>query len=121
MERPQVRLIEDQKIQSKDVEVTGYEAEQLLRKYGYDNQNFSTIPNQPHQTKKDLTFEEMIAQEETKRREEEMKRRAKLYGPKPTTFDANKGYDTEVKYGSDEDTGFTFKVQIVSDMPIPKY
>lgn len=122
MERPQVRLIEDQQIENKPVEVSGWEAEQLLRKYGYNDQNFSTRePQQQEQQTPGLTFEEMVAQEEAKRRGEEQRRKAQMYGPKPTTFDSRNGYDSEVKYGSDDDTGFGFKIQIVSDMPIPKY
>jgi len=41
-------------------------------------------------------------------------------GPKPTTFDINNGYNSQVKYESDSDTGFEFKIEIVSDMNIPK-
>ena len=121
MQRPEVRIVQTQQEESKPVDVTGYEAEQLLRKYGYNNQNFSTISNPEAKIDNGLTFEEMIAQEEAKKRDDEMRRRAKLYGPKPTTFDPKRGYDSEIKYGSDEETGYAFKVQIVSDMPIPKY
>ena len=122
MERPQVRLIEDQTVENKPVEVSGWEAEQLLRKYGYNDQSFSTRENAPVQQEMGgLTVEEMIAQEESRLREQEMRRKSQMCGPKPTTFDGRNGYDSEVKYGSDDDTGFGFKIQIVSDMPIPKY
>jgi len=40
----------------------------------------------------------------------------KLNGPKPYTFGGN--YDSDTIYGTDD--GFTFKVNIVSDMPLPK-
>ncbi len=121
MQRPEVRLIEDQQIESKPVEVSGWEAEQLLRKYGYNDQSFSTREPQSQPQQPGLTVEEMMAQEDARLREEEMRRRAKTHGPKPTTFDGRNGYDSEIKYGSDDDTGFGFKIQIVSDMPIPKY
>ena len=63
----------------------------------------------------------MVAQEESKRKEEEMRRIARISGPKPTTFDGSRGYDSEVKYSSDDDTGFGFKIEIITDMKIPKY
>ena len=68
-----------------------------------------------------ITFEQMVEQEEAKRKSEEERRRQQMYGPKPTTFDGRNGYDSEVKYTSDDDTGFGFKIEITSDMKIPKY
>ncbi len=122
MERPKVNLIEDQQISSNPVEVSGYEAEQLLRKYGYQPQQFSTRPEENKENNQpSLTFEEMIAQEELKRKQQEERRKSQMYGPKPTTFDGRNGYDSEVKYGSDDDTGFSFKIEITTDMKIPKY
>lgn len=123
MQRPEVRIIQDQQTETKPAEIQSWEAEQLLRKYGYTDQSFSTRESQPVDipSNNPLTFEEMVAQEEAKRKEEEMRKRANLHGPKPTTFDGRNGYDSEIKYSSDEDTGFGFKIQIVSDMPIPKY
>ncbi len=123
MEKPKVNLIEDQKIDTTITDVTGYEAEQLLRKYGYQPQQFSTREEsqQPTNPNVNLTFEEMVAQEELKRKQEEDRRRAQMYGPKPTTFDGRNGYDSEVKYGSDDDTGFGFKIEITTDMKLPKY
>jgi hypothetical protein len=50
-----------------------------------------------------------------------MRRQQRMYGPKPTTFDGRNGYDSEVKYTSDDDTGFGFKIEITSDMKIPRY
>jgi hypothetical protein len=123
MEKTKVNLIEDQKIDTTITDVTGYEAEQLLRKYGYQPQQFSTReePQQQNNINPGLTFEEMVAQEELKRKQEEDRRRAQMLGPKPTTFDGRNGYDSEVKYGSDDDTGFSFKIEITTDMKIPKY
>jgi hypothetical protein len=119
MERPQARIVDQQHVES-EREVTGWEAEQLLRKYGHQPQQYSSIPQNDQNTKQ-LTFEEMIAQEEAKRQNEEMMRNQKQNGPKPITFNGNKGYDSEVKYSTDEDTGFGFKIEISSDMKIPKY
>ena len=63
----------------------------------------------------------MISQEEAKRKNEFAKRQQKENGPNPITFDGRNGYDSEVKYSTDEDTGFGFKIEISSDMKIPKY
>jgi hypothetical protein len=49
-----------------------------------------------------------------------MIRRQKLNGPKPTTFDPNRGYESEVKWSSDDELGFGFKIEIVTDMNLPK-
>jgi hypothetical protein len=39
-------------------------------------------------------------------------------GPKPVTFSGN--YYSNEDYGIEADSGFTFRVSVVSDMPIPK-
>jgi hypothetical protein len=121
MNRPEVRIISQQE-ETNTREVSGWEAEQLLRKYGQD-QSFSNRPQvqEPIQKDNGLTFDQMVAQEESRLKEEEMRRRARMNGPKPTTFDGNRGYDSEVKYSSDDDTGFGFKIEITTDMKLPKY
>ncbi len=119
MNRPQVRQVEGQRVES-EREVTGWEAEELLRKYGY-TQDFRE-PQQPvHNPQKALTFEEMIKQEEEKRAAQELRNQKKLNGPKPKTFDGTNGYDSEVKWGSDDELGFGFKIEISTDMKLPKY
>lgn len=123
MERPQSRIVDQQHIES-EREVTGWEAEELLRKYGYDATQFSTRQEEIQHNQNpqnNLTFEQMVAQEEEKRRREEERRRQLQNGPKPTTFGGEMGYDAEVKYGSDEDTGFNFRIEITTDMKLPKY
>jgi uncharacterized protein YkuJ len=42
-------------------------------------------------------------------------------GPKPITFNSQGGYTTEVKYSTDDDTGFGFKIEVTSDMNLPRY
>ena len=122
MNRPEVRLIQDQQVETNEnPNVDSWEAEQLLRKYGYQGTQYTHSPNQeaavdPNQG---LTFEEMIAREEAKKREDEARRRQQMGGPKPISFDGGNGYHTETRYGSDEDSGYGFKIQITSDMPIP--
>ncbi len=120
MNRPDVRLIQNQEeISSK--EVTGHEAAALLAKYGYGNNNYSTRPEpiieQP--ISNELSFEEMLRVEEEKRQKEEMLRMSKINGPRPITFNGGAGYDSEVKYGAED--GFGFKIEISTDMKLPKY
>lgn len=119
MDKPQIYIIQDQQIESKNAEVSSWEAEQLLRKYGYQPQQVSTRPEEPQPIDNGLTFDQMIAQEEAKRRGEEMRRQQLLMGPRPITFGGH--YDSETKYSSDEDTGFGFKIEITTDMKLPKY
>lgn len=120
MERPTVRLIEDQQVES-TTEVTGWEAEQLLRKYGHQPQQFSTRQEEVQQPEQPgYTFEEMVLQQEAREKELKMRRQQQINGPKPITF-GGQNYDTETRYESDEDTGFGFKIQIVTDMKLPKY
>jgi len=120
MNRPEIRIIQNQEEQTSPANIDSWEAEQLLRKYGHQPQQFSTR-EEPQKSNQGLTFEEMFAQEEARLKEEEMRRRARMNGPKPTTFDGSRGYDSEVKYSSDEDTGFGFRIEITTDMKIPKY
>ncbi len=120
MNRPEVRIIQNQEETTQPANIDSWEAEQLLRKYGHQPQQFSTREEQPVENPDmNLTFEEMVAKHEAKLREEEERKRARMYGPKPTTFGGD--YDAEVKYGTDEDTGFNFKIEITTDMKIPKY
>ena len=120
MERPIARIIEPQQIDTTIKEVDGWEAEQLLRKYGHEPQQFSTreeIASVPQ----GLTFEEMVLQHENKMKADALRRQALNNGPKPITYNGQGGYDTEVKYSSDSDSGFGFKIEITSDMPLPRY
>lgn len=117
MERPQVRIVQDQQVESTR-EVTGSDAEEILRKYGHNTQ-FSTRQEPQQPIDPGLTFEQMVAQKEAKEREDKLRREQQLNGPKPITF-GSKQYDTETKYGSD-DSGFTFKIEIATDMKLPKY
>lgn len=119
MERPQVRIVQDQSVESTR-EITGSEAEEILRKYGYATpQKFSTRPIEVEPVKQELTFEEMVAQKESREREEKMRRKQQNNG-RPITFSDQNGYDSEVKYGSDE-SGFGFRIEITTDMKLPKY
>lgn len=122
MNKPEVRIIQSQEEITQPANIDSWEAEQLLRKYGQQPQQFTTrqepIIQDPNAS---LSFEEMVAKQEAKIKEELERKKAQMYGPKPTTFSNNNGYDSEIKYGTDDDTGFGFKIEIVTDMKIPKY
>jgi hypothetical protein len=112
--RPEVRIIQDQEEEIRDVSISEYEKNQLLSRYGYGTTQHQ-IPNNnwgnSNLVDSNLTFEELCRREEIKR-EEEMKRRR---GPKPTTFDSNNYYSSN-KYSSD--SGIGFSINIVSDIPL---
>lgn len=122
MQRPEVRLIQSQQVETNETpNIDSWEAEQLLRKYGHQNTQYSTHQEQPTPVDNGLTFDQMIEQEEAKIKNEEIRRKQQMNAPKPISFDGNGGYYTETKYGSDDDSGYGFKIQVTSDMPIPKY
>ncbi len=120
MNRPEVRVVQSQQIETNDnPNIDSWEAEQLLRKYGYQSSSNNTnIP----ETNVDngLSFEEMVAHEEMRLKNEQMKRDQQMRGPKPISFDGRNGYYSETTYGSDSDSGFSFKIEVTSDMNIPK-
>lgn len=119
MQRPEIRLIQDQQVETNEnPNIDNWEAEQLLRKYGYQNTQYSTNQELPIQIDNELTFDQMIELEEAKKRNEEAKKQM-INGPKPISFDGRGGYYTETKYGADDDSGYGFKIQITTDMPIP--
>ena len=116
MNRPEVRIISQQE-ETNSREVSGWEAEQLLRKYGQD-QSFYNRPvvQQPQQP--GLTFDQMVAQEEARLKQEQLRKHQQMMGPK---FNGQNGYESEIRYGSDSDSGFGFKIEITTDMNLPKY
>jgi hypothetical protein len=120
MERPQVTVIEFQSEETTPANIPSWEAEQLLRKYGHQPEQFSTRQEVQH-VDNGLTFDQMIAQQESKQREEQMRRQQQMTGPKPMTFSGDRGYDSEVRYTSDDDSGFGFKIEITTDMQLPRY
>jgi hypothetical protein len=121
MERPQVTMIEPQSEETKPANIPSWEAEQLLRKYGHQPEQFTTRQDYPNPPAPGLTFEEMIAQQEAEERNNQMRRQQQMNGPKPKTFDGGRGYDSEVRYTSDDDSGFGFKIEITTDMQLPRY
>lgn len=114
--KPEVRIIQDQFIETKPQEVTSSEAADLLAKYGYSSQKFNPQPDAPNKNN-GLTAQDLYDQYDREielQRQSEMQRR---YGPKAITFDNNKVNYSSSDYRSLED-GFGVQVQVVSDMPI---
>jgi hypothetical protein len=122
MERPQVTVIEFQSEESKPANIPSWEAEQLLRKYGHQPEQFTTRQQEvPQNVDNGLTLDQMIAQQEAEERNNQMRRQQQMTGPKPVTFSGDRGYDSEVRYTSDDDSGFGFKIEITTDMQLPRY
>ena len=110
MQRPEVRIVQGQEVQiNNNPNIDSWEAEQLLRKYGY--QSNSNISEPEINNTNDLSFEEMVAQEELRLKNERSKR--------DQQFKDQNGY-SETTYGNDSETGFSFKIEVRSDMNIPK-
>ena len=121
MERPQVTVIEFQSEESKPANIPSWEAEQLLRKYGHQPEQFTTRQEVPQYVDNGLTLDQMIAQQEAEERNNQMRRQQQMTGQKPVTFSGDRGYDSEVRYTSDDDSGFGFKIEITTDMQLPRY
>jgi hypothetical protein len=121
MERPSVRFVQQQEEFNNEIHIDTWEAEQLLRKYGHKTEYSTYQQPKPELDPNELTFEEMIAKQAEIDRREKNRIRAMQNSPTPKTFNGENGYNSEIKYASDEDTGFGFKIEISTDMNIPKY
>jgi len=106
--RPEVRIVQNQEEEIKPADISQNEMEMLLNKYGYSSTNIEV--NSDNQ----LSFEDMIRLDEEKNREISKKKTSQG----PITFTGD--YDQETIYGRSDDSGYTFKIDIVSDMPLPK-
>jgi hypothetical protein len=119
MARAEIRIIDGQSEEKIEPNISSWEQEQLLRKYGYST---TTQPTNHSVTKSDpngeMSYEELCRIEDQRIERERQERQRKMYGPKPTSFDGN--YDSNTSYSGDPDSGFSFRVDIVSDMKIPK-
>ena len=116
MNRPEVRIIQDQQEEIKPADISQNERDMLLAKYGFKSQPTYSEP-QPQQDN-GRSFEEMWIGEEQRLADDRARKYQQMMGPKPVTFGGN--YYSNEQYGTEPDSGFTFKVSVVSDMPIPK-
>lgn len=115
--KPEVRIIQDQQVESKPQDVTSSEAADLLAKYGYSTQNYNPQPTTTNNPNNDITAQQLYDQWD---REMELQRQKELQrrnGPKAYTFDNNNVNYSSTDYKSLDD-GFGIQVQIVSDMSI---
>lgn len=115
--RAQVRIIDQQSDEVKPADIQEWEKEQLLRKYGFTQEQPKHQPNQYRDPKGDMSYEKLCRIEDQRYERERQERIRKMNAPRPTTFGGD--YDSNVSYSQDE-SGFAFKVDIVSDMKIPK-
>jgi hypothetical protein len=120
MSRAQIRIVDTQSEEiSQDVNVSAWEKEQLLRKYGYDTeQEIQTPEIHNKDSRGDMSYIDMCRMEDARIERERREKQRKLYGPKPISFDGQ--YDSRTTSSEDGDSGFSFKVDIVSDMKIPR-
>lgn len=121
MQRPEVRIVQGQEEHiNNNPQIDSWEAEQLMRKYGYQNTSYSSNEQPQPVEQPELTFEEMVRQAEEKEIYDRLRKEQQVNGPKPISFDGRNGYHTQTTYETDSDTGFGFKIEITSDMNIPK-
>ena len=123
-QKPEVRIIDQQQVESKPAEVTSAEAAALLAKYGYNNNSQSNQEQQqfvnPNNNLTSEQFYQLQLQQEEELRRKEMERR---YGPKSITFDNRNINYSNVEYRDLDIDGqnIGIQVQVVSDMPINNY
>ena len=122
MNRPDVRIVQSQEVETKSIDVSGTEADALLAKYGYKQQY---VPSNQSQVdpNSSLTFEEMTRRQEAKEAEQRARFERQRNGAQPVSFDPYNMNYSETKYTNlevDDTNSFGIKVQIVSDMKIPR-
>lgn len=116
--RPEVRVIQDQQEEIRPADISQNERDMLLAKYGFKSQPVYTEDTPINDPNSGLSFEEMCRIEDEKIARERARKYQQAAGPKPITFDGN--YYSNEQYGTEGDSGFTFKVSVVSDMPMPR-
>lgn len=111
MQRPEIRIIDNQSTQSNEHDINSYEADALLAKYGYKTGNIaSPIPTPTD----DRTFEDMIKQKEL----EQQRQIQRAQSARAITFDDGRTQYAETKWSSLEDSNIGVQITIVTDMKI---
>lgn len=115
MQRPDVRIIDNQKEEVNDINASQSEIDYLLSKYGYAQNNNIQSPIENPQT-----FEDMLKQQELEKNQQELNRINKLNAPNPISFSSNRVGYSETKWSDVDVDGSTLgiKIQIVTDMKI---
>lgn len=114
-ERPTVVIIQHQEVETQEVKVDAYEAQSLLAKYGHSINEPQAQPIEDD----GLTFEELVKRERSKNEANAIRKVKKDYGPKPITFSGS-NYSSDVKYQSDDELGINFRIEITTNMNLPK-
>ncbi len=123
MNRPEVRIIEPQHEVSKEIEVSNWEKEQLLAKYGYVNQTSNGYTNYVPNPTRDLSYAEMMELEDRRFMEEQSRRHQELMNrPRTYSIDQDQVRFNETRWSNMDIGGkeFGIQVQVVSDMKFPR-
>jgi len=119
MQRPEVRIIDQQQeTVNVDANVSQSDAEYLLYKYGFKKE--APVAPQPEPPQNNLSFEDMVRQQELQQRRIEEERNRRSNAPQPVSFNGRNVAYSETKY-SDMEVGSNvlgIKIQIVTDMKI---
>lgn len=119
MHKPEVRVIETQQEEIKSVDISNWEREQILAKYGYGNHTTQCDQVQSFDPTRDLSYQEMIELEDRKiRQEQEKKYQNSMNRPKTYSIDSEQVRYNDVKWSNMDLNGqeFGIQVQVVSDM-----
>ena len=115
-QKPEVRFIEPQQVETNSTEVTSSEAAALLAKYGYQQ----SAPQPIQQNDGHMTIEDWYRELDRQNEEQRMRDHQRRYGPRAITFD-----DRHINYSNSEyrdldvdGHNIGIQVQVVSDMPI---
>jgi hypothetical protein len=121
MQRPEVRIIETQSEETRQVDVSNWEKQQLLAKYGYINQIQEPISQiDEYNPVKDLSYAELMRIEDEKYlRQMQQKMQEMINRPKSYTIDSDQVRFNETRWSNIDGTNLGFEVNIVSDMKIP--
>ena len=116
MQRPEIRVIDNQQVTTTDVNVSQSEADYILAKYGFKQPNPVSSPVQMQSNPQ--TFEEMVHQQEQERQRLEREKYMRTQGPQPVSFDSRNINYSETKWSDMEvdDMKLGIKIQIVTDM-----
>jgi hypothetical protein len=119
MEKPEVRIIETQYEEVRPAEISGWERDQILAKYGYTNQSSNQQQSYSFDPTRDLSYQEMMELEDRRIRMEYEKRNQEMTNrPRTYSIDNDQVRYNERKWSSMDLGGqdFGVEVQIVSDM-----
>jgi hypothetical protein len=118
MIRPEVRIVETQYEESKEVQISSWERQQLLAKYGYGNSNqFET--NFSYEDPNRLSYQQMMEIEDRRHHlEQQRKYQEMMNRPKTYSIDGDRVRYNETRWSNIDLGGESFgiEVSVVSDM-----